>query len=522
MADRSKTLRTLASLGLALAAPSLVAADRAPAPQPAATAALRAGSCAALAQTTFDAAVGAKVQILRSTEVAASASLPAYCEVEARIAPAVTAMIQMPAVGASGRLLVGGCWNLCGSTNLQRTADALARGYTVAQTDMGHRGEDIAFSDDPAAIDDFAWRATHLATKLAKALFASFYGQGPRYSYFRGCSTGGRQAITESLLFPDEFDGVIAGAPAHQMAAVNGVWALKSNTRADGTPILDETAIRLLHKGAIAQCDGADGFKDGVIGNPLQCSFRPAQIACGAGGPAGQCLTPEQVTAADAIYGGVTTKARRFYTSMGYALGSELGWIDAFAGRNGQKPWGYHVAGNYMHRFKDLPDAPRTVQDLDFDRYPVRMTRVEAIPSFGSEPMLLNRFAQAGGKMIVYAGWADEALTPATTLDFVAEQKTAMGGAAALDPFLRLYMVPGYGHCGGGEGAGEIDLLSALENWVEKGQAPGTLAAYRLKAPSTGGIPTRFPIPAKAVRYQRMLTPFPLDALPPLAVKPAS
>jgi feruloyl esterase len=496
---------------LLLAAPVLNAAP----PQRAS----RTGACAALAQTSFAGAVGARVEILRAAEVPASATLPAFCEIEARIAPAIGAVVRLPASGASGRFLMGGCWNLCGETDMRLTEDALARGYTVAQTDMGHKGQDIAFSDDPAAIDDFAWRATHLTTKLAKALFAAFHGRAPDRSYFRGCSTGGRQGLTEALLFPDEFDGVIAGAPAQHMAAVNGAWAVKANLRADGSPILDEAAITLLHEGALAACDGADGTRDGIIDNPLQCGFRPARLACSAGAPSGQCLSPEQVTAAGKIYDGVRTKAQRFYASMGYAIGSEPGWIDAFAGRDGQPPWGLAIAANYMHRFKDLPDPPRTVQALDFDRHPVRMTRVEAIPSFGDEPMLLNRFAEAGGRMILYAGWADEALTPATTLDFVAAQQRGLGGAGSLDPFLRLYMVPGYGHCGGGPGAGEIDYLTAIENWVEKGQAPAALTAHRLKVPPAGGAPTRFPIAPDAVAWQRSLMPYTPET-PPMKARP--
>lgn len=474
---------------------------------------VRAGTpaaCKAPARSTLEAAVGAKVTILAGRSVAASASLPAYCEVRANIAPHIGVIVRLPADGGNGRLLVGGCGGLCGEIDMRSTEDALARGYTVAQTDMGHTGQNITFVDDPDAIEDFAWRSTHLTTVFAKALFDGIYGHRPRYNFFRGCSTGGRQAIVESQLFPDSFDGVIAGAPAHQMAAAHTVWAMRANMRPDNSIILDEPALRLLHAGAVGHCDAKDGRIDGIIDDPLQCDFKPEQLLCRPGAAAGTCLAPEQVGAAHKIYDGISTQAQKFYTSMGFAVGSELGWIDVLAGRPGQPPWGMGIATNYMHRFAQSPVPPRSLADLDFDRYPVVLNKVDAALGFGEDALLLQRFAQSGGKMIVYAGWADQALTPSTTLDWLADQQRGMGGAAATAPFMRQYMVPGLAHCGGGEGAGTIDFLSALENWVIRDKAPANLTAYRLSADAAGSGPPRFPLPPGSVKFERTIQPYAL------------
>jgi feruloyl esterase len=467
-------------------------------------------ACMALSNSDFSRAVGDNVQ-MAATIVAATAQLPAICEVKARIDPSTQVLIRLPLDTPSLRLLVGGCWLLCGAIDAARTDDALARGYVTAQTDMGHQGPGVDFARDPDKLEDFSWRATHRSTVLAKAVMGRFYGGQAFRSYFRGCSTGGRQGLTEALLFPREFDGVIAGAPAIQMAAPMAVWALRANIRTNGRAILDAPAIRLLHKGAMDRCDMDDGVRDGVIAAPRQCGFRPVQLLCAMGKPEASCLSGEQVGAADKIYRGIVTGDGQPLTSMGFAPGSELGWIGAITGENGAQPGNMFVFNNYRERFSQRADVPSRLQDLDFDKFRVRTTKLEAVPSFGDAPMRLSEFGAAGGKLLLYTGWADPALPPATTLDFVAGQEAAMGGADKLTPFMRHFMLPGMGHCAGGEGPDQVDFLSVMEAWVERGEAPDQLVAYKVRTEKPAQN-LKFPLPARSVILTRPVYRYPAIA----------
>ncbi len=468
-------------------------------------------ACSTLPSRRYSSEVGAAVTSLAATTVAATSSLPAYCRVVANVAPRNTVEIRLPVTGWEGRLLMAGCGGLCGAIQMERTDDALARGYAVAHTDMGHAEADMAFAADPQALEDFAHRSTHVATRLLKAVARAYYGRAHRYAYFRGCSTGGRQGLTAALRYPDDFDGIVAGAPASGPAVPNIAWALQSNTRRDGSNILDVAAIRLLHDAVLRACDRDDGAGDGIVGDPSSCRFDPAGLACGTSAAAA-CLSSEQVEAARRIYAGVPNPDGTPYASQGYARGGELGWLRTLV-RTDRPPGMEGVAANYLRRFADLPDAPQSLAALDFMRWPVRLSPVDELPTFGADGQRLAAFERSGGKLLLYHGWSDESLTPATSIDVYAAHERAFGGRDRLDPFFRLFMIPGMYHCRGGPGADAVDFLDAIARWVEQREPPSRLVAF--KPAQTVPLPAeyRLPIPAPSVLLSRPLFPWPSSAV---------
>jgi feruloyl esterase len=460
--------------------------------------------CAGLKIQDFSGDVGAGVIVSLSERVAETRTLPGYCRVVATIAPKNTVEIRLPVSGWNGRILMAGCGGLCGAIQMERTDDALVRKYAVAHTDMGHTEADMAFANDPAALEDFAHRSTHVATLLLKATVKAYYNKPQDYAYFRGCSTGGRQGLTAALLYPEEYDGIIAGAPAAGVAVPNIAWALKANTRADGSSILDERAIHTLHDAVLKVCDLDDGVADGIVGDPPSCKFEPSSLACG---KSSACLSAEQIEAAKKIYGGVPG-----YASQGFAKGGELGWLKNIVRTD--KPAGFEgVARNYLRRFTDGPVVPKTLNDLDFEKYPVRLAPVDALPGFGPDGKRLSGLEKAGGKLLLYHSWSDDSLTPATAIDVYAANEKAFGGRDKLDPFFRLFVIPGMRHCRGGEGPDAIDFLTVMENWVEKGTAPEELTATKLKKMVPLPHEERFPLPPEQIIFSRPVYQYPATAI---------
>lgn len=461
--------------------------------------------CAGLKIQDFSGAVGAAVSISISERVPETKTLPAYCRVVGVIAPKNTVEIRLPVSNWNGRVLMAGCGGLCGAIQMERTDDALVRKYAVAHTDMGHAETDMAFANDPAALEDFAHRSTHVGTLLLKAVVKAYYNRAQDYAYFRGCSTGGRQGLTAALLYPDDYDGIVAGAPAAGAAVPNIAWALKANTRADGSNILGAQAIRTLHDGVSKACDLNDGVADGIVGDPPSCAFKPETLACSKDN-AKDCLTLEQIDAASKIYTGVPG-----FASQGFAKGGELGWLRGLV--RGDQPAGFEgVARNYLRRFADLPNAPKTITDLDFAKTPVRLAPVDALPSFGADGKRIAGFEKAGGKLLLYHSWSDDSLTPATAIDVYTAHEKSFGGADKLDPFFKLFVIPGMRHCRGGEGPDAVDFLSAIEQWVEKGRAPEALIATKLKKSVPLPHEERFPVPPEQVIFSRPVFPYPASA----------
>ena len=403
-------------------------------------------------------------------------NLPAFCRVAGTIKPAGDSSIEfevwMPSSGWNGKFQGIGNGGFAGSIGYAALADAVKQGYAAASTDTGHQagGTDASWAlGHPEKIVDFGYRAIHEMTDKGKAIVAAYYGSAPKRSYFSSCSNGGRQALMEAQRYPDDYDGIIAGAPAnywtHLTAATVwvGLQALK-----DKASYIPKEKYAVIHKAAIEACDAIDGIKDGVIDDPRKCHFDPKVIECkGADGP--DCLTAAQVETARKVYGPATAPdGTQFFP--GLEPGSELVWGFMMGG-----PEPSRIGSDYytyiLH--KDPKWNPRT---MDFNKEVAEADKLDRGIINATNPDL-SRFKAHGGKLIMYHGWADALIVPENSINYYQSVVEAMGGARKTEDFFRLFMVPGMGHCGGGEGPCNFDALSALEQWVENGKPPDRIVA---------------------------------------------
>jgi feruloyl esterase len=470
--------------------------------------------CAALAGADVSAAVGAGTGITAATLTTASAGYP-VCDVKGVIAPQIQFQVQLPTQTYRQRYLQTGCGGLCGTLAINVPAAAgcvpVTDGtFAMASNNQGHVGGGTAdgnFGTDPQLRIDFAERADHVTALAAKALITEFYGQRPRFSYFDGCSQGGHEGLTEAQRYPHDFDGILAGAPASittELNSFNQPWLARVNFDAAGRAILPATKLRPLHDAVMARCDGLDGLVDGQLDDPRACDFDPATLACpGADSPT--CLTQAQVTVVRKIYSGaVTTQGEHLYPG-GQPYGSELAWAPWFVPINPADSQRATIAwriGNGWVKylaFKQNPPLSFTLNDIGFDRPTFDRVRQLAGLYDAIDPDL-TAFRNAGGKIILWHGWADQAIPPTGTTAYYQAIQDRMGGLPATQRFARLFMFPGVLHCGGGTAPNTFDLLTPLMNWVENRAAPTKVIATR----SDGGTVVRtrpvFPYPLVA-RY---------------------
>ena len=312
----------------------------------AALAADGAAQCRALLTQNFAKVADAPTMLTSAELVPASAAGPEHCLVEAYVARNVGVQMALPTHDWNGKFLMQGCGGSCGVYSLGGCSDALARGYAVSTTDMGHKGGAMsswhwAYNDHEAEID-FGYRATHVGAVASKALLTAFYGRAARYSYFRGCSTGGRQGMVEAQRYPHDFDGIIAGAPPLDETGdgvLHLMWSARAALDASGKPVLSPADIALAHAAVLAACDAADGLRDGLIQDPASCHWDPASIACplaGVGSGPAACLSPGAVAAMRKIYDGARDHhGHQLLRGGGMPRGSETTWVPLFVDSDG-------------------------------------------------------------------------------------------------------------------------------------------------------------------------------------------
>jgi hypothetical protein len=439
-------------------------------------------ACADVARMSFAATPDAPTAITAANLVASANELPAYCRVRGNIAPAVGFELRLPISGWNGKLFMQGCRAYCGIIMIEDANDALKRGYATVATDMGHTGTILdttwAYNNRDAELD-YGYRATHVTANAAKAIVRAFHGVTATQSYFRGCSTGGRQGLVAAQRFPSDFDGIVAGAPvAPKAGALNFYWSSTANLDSDKRAILNTNHVYLLRGAAMKKCDAKDGIADGVIEDPTGCDFDPAELQCGGltSGefiPRADCLTTTQVEAARKLYSAPVTSDGTRLAPGGHMPGGELNWLGTIVSTDGG-PGQYLKLAEDNFRFLGFAEDPGplyTVDQFNLDTDPDRMNFMLHF-STGFNPDLRG-FRDRGGRMIVYHGWQDG---PAlNTVDYFETATATMGGLDAMNEFARLFMVPGMDHCGGGPGANTFDFITALEEWVELGKAPESL-----------------------------------------------
>jgi feruloyl esterase len=438
--------------------------------------------------------------------------LPAFCRVQGVLHPTsdshIAFEVWLPAEGWNGRFQGIGNGGFAGSIGYSGLAAAVQGGYAAASTDTGHNSPGIDASwakGHPEKVVDFGWRAVHLTAVAGKALTAAFYGTPPSHSYFASCSNGGRQGLMEAQRFPEDYDGIIAGAPAHNWTGLftSFVWNAKELSRPGA--MIPAAKTPAIAAAVLDQCDKLDGVKDGLVSDPRRCRFKPEKLSC-TGKETDACLTRPQITALQAIYKGAhTSDGEQIY--FGFPPGGETapgspGWdawiFGAAPGASVQNAFG----SNFVKYIVGAPDG-WTPADFNFDRDYVPL-KTKTAATFNATDPDLSRFAARGGKLILWHGWSDAAIPAQGTIAYRDDVVRRMGAEQAAK-FMRLFMVPGMHHCAGGTGPSDFgqggvpapssnpstNLTSVLEAWVEQGRVPEEVVAHQLPQP---GAPESQPV----------------------------
>ncbi len=455
--------------------------------------------CSALLTATISTAVGAPTHVTSAIPVP-EGKPAAYCDVKGYVEPAIQFEVRLPLTHWTQRLLQTGCGGLCGNLNIHLEKDegclpATNGELALASTDMGHSGgNDGQFGEKEYQLRiDFAYRGVHATTLAAKALIGLYYGAKPRYSYFAGCSDGGREALMEAQRFPGDFNGITAGAPAMNFTTQNTFyhgWNGIVNQAADGNPILTAAQMPILHRAALASCDLQDGLKDGLISDPVNCHVDLAAVQCKLGEDPAQCLTSEQVRVAREIYAGAHDGVGNKMVLSGPLPGSELAWTGVYIPRSsGDRVMSPMISTGTLKylAYPTNPPAEYSLADLKFDAKSfTETTRLHSL--YDATDPDLSPFQASGGKLILWHGLADPHISPLNTIAYYTALTKQMGQSKA-DTFTRLYLFPGGYHCGGGEGPFDFDLLSTIMAWVERGDAPSALFASHRSRPDGIGSP---------------------------------
>jgi feruloyl esterase len=404
---------------------------------------------------------------------AAPLNVPAFCRVAATLRPSADSQIDMEVWlpenwNGKFQFVGGGGW--AGVISYPALVAAVNEGYATASTDTGHKGGNANFAiGHPEKVTDFAYRAVHESTVKAKSILTTFYDRAPRISYWNGCSTGGRQGLMEAQRYPEDFDAIVAGAPANYQTHLH-TWDLSVSVPVlkDPAAVVSAAKLAMLNKAVIAACDSKDGVTDSLLNEPRTCRFDPATLLCKAG-DAENCLTAPQLEAVKRMYAPAKTKSGEI-VFPGKESGSETTW-NAISG--GQAPAGVSL-GSFQVAYDNINWDWRTF-DLDRDLKIVDEKVGNIVNAVNPD---LSAFKARGGKLILYHGWNDTAISPGNTINYYNSVLAKLGQKQ--DNWIRLFMVPGMGHCQGGVGPSQVNWMAAIERWKESNVAPDQLPAYRV------------------------------------------
>lgn len=436
-------------------------------------------------------------------------TLPEFCRVAGYSTPSsdsdILFEVWIPYSTWNNKLEVVGGGGFAGTISFSAMATALNLGYATASTDTGHQdsnsGDGSWALGHPEKVIDFGYRAIHLTTVNAKAIVTA-YTTAPNYAYFNGCSTGGRQALKEAQMFPDDFDGIIAGDPANYWVELNfgQLWPyLVNHPNSSPTPVLPTSMYSLVNNAVLAQCAGHDGgvSTDLFISDPPTCNFDPRGLQCKPNQDPTTCLTTDQVRVVNQIYAGAHNPITYQQVFPGFARGSETDWA-------GEANSLFAIAVSYM-QYWVFDDPSFNVQTmLNYDSDVALAKHLDNGVTEATDPNL--RPFLSHGKLIQYHGWADGTIAPGETPQYYQSVVAALYPHSSPSDALRetqnsyrLFMVPGMFHCAGGPGANVFNTLTALDNWVENGTAPEQIIAthYNNNVQSQG------------VAFTRPLCPYP-------------
>lgn len=448
-------------------------------PSPASAATCDAGAFANLPNTTIDSA-----QLVPSGSfvapvgrpLAVYATLPDFCRITATLKPSadsdIKAEVWLPEVWNRRYLTVGnGGW--AGTMPYSSLANSVVAGYAVAGTDTGHVGNNADFAlGHFEKLVDLGYRSIHETTELAKNLIAAYYGIPSSYSYYSGCSQGGRQGLAAAQMYPQDFDGIIAGAPSwDQMRAHGARVALNVIVNKSPASMIPASKYQMINDAVLKACDASDGVNDGVIEDPQMCKFNYASLACKSG-DAPNCLTKAQVDSAKAMTSPLRDPKSGRVLFEGHLMpGSELGWGTL----GGPEPLGLSVSGLRNVVFQDESwDYRKMNISTDVDR----AAASDNGAMYSGNPNL-KPFFDRGGKLLMYHGWNDPQVNPLNSVIYYRNVLKAVGSEQAAGS-IALFMIPGMNHCSGGPGTDVFDRVRTLEEWVEQGKTPTQIIALRV------------------------------------------
>jgi len=458
--------------------------------------------------------------------------LPAFCRVQITARPTSDSEIGIEVwlpEGWNGKYLQAGNGGFAGNIPYSSLANAIKRGYAAAGTNDGHInpvGTDASWAlGHPQKIIDFGYRALKETTDKAKTVIKAYAGDAPQYSYFAGCSDGGREALMETQRYPNDFDGIVVGDPANNWVPLlsQHVWDIQALT-ASSESYISQAKLQTVTDAALAQCDGADGVKDGVIGYPRQCHFNLNALLC-TDGDNGSCLTAPQVTALQRIYRGPHNSEGQLI-NPGFLPGAEAyagGWSTWITGTSAStlNQSLQYLFGTNFYRYMVFDDPNWDPRSLNFDR-DIDVAYAKSIDGEALGDVLssvdpdLRAFHAHNGKIIQYHGTTDAAIPPGNSIEYRRSVLAFFGIYDQKDPtnevggFYRLFLVPGMQHCSGGPGANTFgqgtpladadhDVIKALEAWVEQGKAPDRIIATKYENDD----------PTQQAKFTRPLCPHP-------------
>ena len=407
----------------------------------------------------------------------AYSALGAFCRISAVLSPVEGSNIQievwLPVEGWNNKLVAVGNGGLAGSISYDALASAVAEGFAAVSTNTGHEGQDPFFLKDRVLLADFAYRAIHEMTVTAKSVVTNYYSVNPRFTYFSGCSTGGRQALTAAQRYPDDFDGIVAGAPANSTVrmTMQQLWNSRVVNSMRDMDLSSEDFAKL-NDYVLSSCDSLDGLEDGLIENPAMCLADPANVAG---------FSQEEIEALRLIYQGAVNPVSGELIYPGFAKGSELAWTAMVR----KEPFSY---SNDMQTLVVNQDPAWDFMTLDYSRdLSILDDRVNALGMQAINPDI-SEFINNGGKLLLYHGWNDPLISPFNTINYYNEVLTTIGSEA--QDAISLFMMPGVNHCAGGIGFDTWSKLQVIDDWRESGQSPERINAAHLE----DGIETTRPL----------------------------
>lgn len=449
--------------------------------------------CSALVSST-----GYEFSIDTAVLVPAASETPEHCNLFGQILPEIQFELSLP-TNWNGRLYMFGNGGFAGENlsapgRVNTRNRALKHGFAVAQTNTGHDAaiEPLGtFGVNRQKFLDYAYRAVHVTVETSKELIRTYYGNAATRSYFDGCSTGGRQGLMSAQRFPDDFDGIVVGAPILDFTGTmtSSAW----NARALSATSIPPEKLKILAQRVYAKCDRIDGLADGLIDDPRRCAFSPpADLpVCANGGEGGECFTAAQIRALELIYRGTESGGRSIF--WGQPVGAEIEGPFQNTMRSGWDPWivtggGRTISVSFGETFFRNFGFGRPEPNFDLKSFNFESDLARLVPTsniLDAKDVNLTRFKSRSGKILMYFGWADPALNPLMGVDYYEKVADRFGGSTT--DFFRLFMVPGMFHCRGGVGPDDFDALSSLVEWVEKGVSPKQILASQ----SRDGKPIR-------------------------------